>query len=356
MSLEVEWIDDTGRFEELAGEWDSVLPEDSRPFDLHCWYLAWWEAFGDGAELAVCTVRRDGELAGVLPALRSGDGLRALANAHTPSFRPLARDAEAMDGLIAATMEHSGPGIELIALPEGDASVERLGAGAREASLLSLVEPSYASPFIDTDGDFETWRAENKPRWGTALERLRRKMDREYEAEFEIATAPADLERELEDGFRVEGSGWKGRAGTAIVSRPDTEAFYRALAGSFHARGELRLSRIALDGITVAFDLCILRGGRLYLLKTGFDEDFRRLAPGLVMRLSVIEHCFEHGLLSHELLGVETDWKAKFASLKRSHVSLHTYRRNPLGLARYSYRAALRPRMRRVYRRLRRSG
>ena len=355
MSLDVEWIDDPHRFEDLAGEWDSVLPDDSRPFDLHCWYAAWWEAFGDGNELSVCTVRRDGGLAGVFPGLSGAGGVRALANTHTPSFRPLARDGEAMDGLIAATMERGGSGAELIALPEEDPSVERLEAGAREASKLLLAEAAYASPVVETDGDFDAWREQSKRRWGAPLERFRRKMGRDFEAEFAIVRPPADLERELEDGFRVEASGWKGRAGTAINSRPDTDSFYRAVARDFARREELRLSWISLDGRMAAFDLCILHRGRLYLLKTGFDEDFRRLAPGLVMRLSIIEHCFEQGLRSHELLGTESEWKAKFATSKRPHVTVRTYGRNPAGFARYAYRGAVRPRLRRAYRRLRRS-
>jgi len=355
MSVHVEWISDPECFAELADEWAAILPADSRPFDLHCWYAAWWKAFGAGAELAVCTLRRDQELAGAFPLLRQGFH-RALANAHTPSFRPLARDAEAMRELIAATLERAGSRLELIAIPAHDPSVESLGAGARAASLLTHIEPSYASPFVEIKGDFEDWRTATKRRWGAPLERLRRKMAREYEAESRLVVQPDDLAAELEDGFRVEGSGWKGRAGTAINSQPETESFYRMVAESFAARDELRLSRLALDGRTVAFDLCVLRDRRLYLLKTGFDEDYRRLAPGLVMRLETIRKCFEDGLRSHELLGVETGWKAKFASGSRPHVSLRTYRRSPVGLTGYAYRKGLRPHLRRAYRRLARHG
>jgi hypothetical protein len=68
-----------------------------------------------------------------------------------------------------------------------------------------------------------------------------------------------------------------------------------------------RVDVFAPPGETAAFDFCLLHCGRLYLLKTGFDERFRRLAPGLVMRLSIIERCFESGLDVHELLGEESD-------------------------------------------------
>ncbi len=352
-STTVDWITDRQGFAALAGEWDAVLPDDARPFDHHCWYATWWEAFGDSHELAVCTLRRGGELAGVLPLIRDGRGLRALANVHSSVFRPLASNEEAMERLMAEAMSQGAPRLELIAVPKDDPCVAPLAAGAREAPMRLLVEPGYVSPLVDTNGSFEAWRKESKPRWGAPLERFRRKMGRDHEAEFSIVEAPRDLEAELDDGFKVEASGWKGKAGTAITSTPETAAFYRALARVFHERDELRLSRIVLDGNTAAFDFCLLHRGRLYLLKTGFDERFRRLAPGLVMRLSSIEHCFESGLDAHELLGAESEWKGKFATGSRAHVNMTAYSKGPVGSAMRTYRGAIRPVLKQAYRRVR---
>jgi CelD/BcsL family acetyltransferase involved in cellulose biosynthesis len=349
----VEWIDQREEFLALAAEWDKLLPEDSHPFDLHCWYDAWWEAFGGTAKLAVCVLRREGELVAACPLRGEGVRLKGLVNSHSGIFRPLARDDEAMRGLIDAIGEHRASIVELEGLPAEDPSLGLLEAGARGASRSSLVEPSYVSPIVETDGDFDAWRAQSKSRWGAPLERFRRKMGRDHEARFEIVEAPRDLAAELADGFRVEASGWKGEAGTAILSSPETELFYRRLAESFHRRDGLRFSRIVLDGETVAFDLCLLHRNRLYLQKTGFDERFRRLAPGLVLRLSVVERCFESGLTAHELLGSASEWKLKFANAERSHVTFRAYRRNPAELARHAYRRSVRPALRSLYRRVR---
>lgn len=351
MPLAVEWIDDPDAFRALAPDWDELLPADSRPFDLHCWYEAWWNAFGKPLELSVCTVRRDGVLAGVLPLARDDSGLRALANDHSPVFRPIAREAETRAALLNAAMEKGARGLNLPSFPAEDPCLEPARDGGAPMSV--LLEPGRVSPIIDIEGDFEAWRKGSKPRWGAPLERFRRKMGRDHEADFTIVEPPANLEADLEDGFRVEASGWKGQAGTAILSAPDTEAFYRRLAADFHRRGELRLSRIVLDGQTAAFDLCLLHRNRLYLLKTGFDESFRRLAPGLVMRLSIVERCFELGLEAHELLGDDSEWKRKFATGERSHVDMLAYPRGPRGHARQAYRARLRPVLKRAYRRLR---
>jgi CelD/BcsL family acetyltransferase involved in cellulose biosynthesis len=353
MPLEVEWIRDVEGFVALAGEWDELLPQDAHPFDLHCWYLAWWDAFGAPSELAVCTVRRNGELAGAFPLCADGRRLSGLANVHSGMFRPLATDEEAMEALIAAVLADRPSEVELPMLPTAGGSLPLLEGGAREAAMLPFAEPSSSSPIVETSGEVEAWRKGSNSSWKGRLARYRRKMQRDHDAELEIVTVPDDLEAWLEEGLRVEASGWKGEAGTAILSSPDTESFYRDIARRFHDRGELRLSRIALDGQAVAFSFCILWANRLYSLKAGYDESWRKLVPGLVMQLSIVERCFELGLEAYELLGETSDWKEKIATGNRSHVTLRAYSRRPTGLLRYAYRVRVRPVLKKSYRRLR---
>lgn len=352
---EVAWIEDESSFRALAEDWEALAAQldEPTPFDLHCWYLEVWDAFFRGrAEPAICTVRRAGRLVGVFPLVGRGHRLDALANIHSCVFRPLVADEEAAAALLGAVMARPSTGLELVGVPIEGGWPERLGAAA-DVSHATVVEASYSSPYVDTTGDLEEWRKANKKRWKAPLEKKRRKMDRDHEAEFAIAVAPRDLEAELEDGLRVEAGGWKGENGTAILSQPRTAAFYRGVARAFHARDELRLSRIALDGETVAFDFGLLHGGRLYSLKVGYDERVRSLAPALVMRLSMIERCFELGLRTHELLGDDAPWKSQFSSGARDHVGFFAYSRGLGGRALYAYRAKLRPTLQRSYRRLR---
>jgi CelD/BcsL family acetyltransferase involved in cellulose biosynthesis len=353
--LRIEWIDDVARFRKLGAQWDALLPEDSSPFDLHPWYESWWGAFGDGNSLAVCAVSRDDQLVGVLPLRVEGRRVKGLVNGHSGMFRPLATEEGAMEALVAAAFARGVSEVDLQLLPATDRSLPLLEAGAREAGARPFAEAGYVSPIVDTSGDVEAWRKGESASWKKRLARYRRKMERDHGAELEIVAVPDDLDTWLEEGFRIEASGWKGEAGTAIVSAPETAAFYRDVAHRFHERGELRLSRIALDGEPVAFSFCLQAGGSLYSLKAGFDERWRKLVPGLVMQLSIVERCFELGLDAYELLGETSDWKEKVATGHRSHTNLRVFPRGPVGTARYGYRSSLRPRLKQAYQRLRRS-
>ena len=160
----------------------------------------------------------------------------------------------------------------------------------------------------------------------------------------------ADLDAELASGFAVEASGWKGENGTAIVSDERTLTFYREIARSFTERDPAAPVARRASTASGRRSICACSyGERLYLLKTGYDERFRRLAPGLVMRLSIVERCFELGLQAHELLGDESEWKRKFATEERSHVGFHAYQRGLRGSLSYRYRATARPLLKRAY-------
>lgn len=353
MALRAEWISEPSQLGALGPEWEALLPGDPHPFDTHAWYEAWWMAFGNGGDLAVCAVRDGDDLAGVFPLRVEGRRVKGLVNGHSGMFRPLARDEEAMEALVAAALSRPASEVELQLLPATDPAVPLLEAAARKTSMRPLAEAGFVSPLVDTSGDLEAWRKESSASWKKRLARYRRKMERDHEAEVEIVAVPEELEARLEEGFRLEQSGWKGESGTAILSAPETTLFYREVARRFHERGELRLSRIALDGQAVAFSFCIQAGNSLYSLKVGYDESWRKLVPGLVMQLAIIERCFELGLDAYELLGETSDWKEKVATGSRPHTNLRAFSHGPAGSLRHGYRAHLRPMIKRYYRRLR---
>jgi CelD/BcsL family acetyltransferase involved in cellulose biosynthesis len=342
----VEWISDRGAFAALAPEWDRLAASADHPFAEHSWFAAWWEAFGAGGELAVCALRTEGRLAGVYPLWREDGVLRAMANDHTPVFVPLAEDDEALAVLSAVVVAAPASELVLPSMPAGPA-LTALGRAARDGRRLSATRPHKLSPIAATSGSWDDYRRRLKGRL-TTVERRRRKMAREHAAELVAVEPPADLESTLEEGFRVEGSGWKGRAGTAILSTEEIAGFYRSIARTFHATGRLRLSRVALEGRAVAFDMSLLHERRLYLLKTGYDESFGHLSPGLVLRLSIVERCFELGLEAHELLGDDADWKRKFATDARQLYRFRSSRLRPVPVARHVYRRFGRPALRRA--------
>jgi len=346
----IEWVADPARLEELAGAWDALDPG---PFGLSGWYRAWWRAFGEGA-LRVCLVWRDERLAAAVPLERSSASRwRVPANVHTPRLALPFADERA---LTAAWLAVFAAAREVIvpALPAEGAVWRSLQAARERSQRWDIIAPGNVSPVVDTAGDFAVWRAESKRRWGAPLERFRRKMGREHAADFELVSTPPGLGSELDRGIALEAGGWKGEQGTAMAADASVERFYRDAAAAWLAAGMLRCSALTLDGELAAWDLCALHRGELLLVKTAFDEGRRRLAPGLVLRLSVIERCFElDDVLAHDLLGDDDAWKLKFSTGTECHLQVRSLARGPRSAVAVGYRKGARPLAKRVVRAVR---
>ena len=349
MALEVRWIEDRAELDGLAPQWDALAAADPTPFSLSACYLAWWDGYGGGRRPRVCTVWDGTELSALLPLCERGQRLEAMANEESCVVRPLARTPDALRVLTEAAARESYDLMEIRRLPEGDAGIEALAAAARAAHRWSLVEPDITSPIVDTSGSPEEYRERTRSKWHKNLRRLHRKLVRDHDARMNLVEAPADLDSELARGFGVESSGWKLEAGSAILSRPETEAYYRSLARRFHERGELRLSSISVGDRMIAWDFGILHRNRLYSPKSGYLEEFRQFGPGLVLELVMIERCFELGIEAHELLGSDEDYKLRFSTSERRHRYFRAYpRRLPQGL-RYAWRRYMPQRVRQAY-------
>jgi CelD/BcsL family acetyltransferase involved in cellulose biosynthesis len=349
----IRWIEDSAGFDALAEQWDRVAEPHRFPFLRYAWLRCWWNAFGGDKRLAICTAWDGDELVGVFPLCRRGGNLEVMKNVHSPVYRPFARDPATLRALVNAAVEASGSFLLVAHLPDGDPAVPLLVESSRARGMLTLVERQHVSPVVRTNGGVEEYRQSLGRKTFKDLARLRRRLEEEHDdVVFSVAEPPDDLRAQLDESFAVEASGWKGARQTAIVHAAETAAFYRCIAESFTAAGRLRLSSISVGGRMIAFDLCLVDYDRLWILKGGYDEAFRRYAPGLLLTLAEVERCYELGLEAAELLGDDAEWKRKFSNDARAHLMVHGYRRRPLPLARYSYRRFVRPPLRRAHRRV----
>jgi CelD/BcsL family acetyltransferase involved in cellulose biosynthesis len=350
MNETIEWIDDAARFEALADAWDEVARSTGHPFMRHAWLASWWHAFGAGRHLFVCTVRRGGKLVAALPLWRRGTLAAALANAHTPTFAPIAADHDALEAVVGAALAAGFPSLVVGPMPAEDESAAAVARMSQLARRQTWTQIAYDSPIVDLADDPAEFRRRLARGPRRELERLRRKLEREQAPSFELLAEPPDPLAVLERGLELEQRGWKGRRGTAILSSAPTAAFYREVAAGMAAAGMLRLSTLWAGGRLLAFDYGIVSDGALWLPKGAYDEEFRRYAPGLLLLAAEIERAHELGLERVELLGSADPYKLKFASRARRHLFVHSHAWRPVPLARSAYARVGRPFVRSVYR------
>lgn len=132
-------------------------------------------------------------------------------------------------------------------------------------------------------GDFnDFWSARPKKLRDNIKRYVRRASDEEMNIEFKTIRDPDAVDEALRRYGELESRGWKGRAGTAIHYDNQQGAFYRALLADFAKRDEALVFELCLNGKVVSSRLAIASGSMVTMLKTTFDENYSKYAPGRI--------------------------------------------------------------------------
>lgn len=297
----------------LVPEWDELASNvAATPFSCPGWILAWCDAFAPGAHVEFVTVRRSGRLAGVVPLLNGRMRLRAPTNWHTPHFELLAEDEAARSQLCERLLSTRPRSVTLRFLP-ADAA-DHLAARAT-GSKYRVLRRSLPTPIVDLEG--LTWADYHRSRRAdlrSDVRRRRRRLEGRGEVNVVVYDGSEHLDRLLQEGFALEASGWKGRAGSAIVSNPATHTFYLRVARFAAERGWLRVTFVRVDEQPVAFSLDLECRGTHYNLKGGYDESFRDCSPGKILVAALVERAFATGLRRFEFGGAVEPFKKAWAT------------------------------------------
>ena len=296
----------------IAAEWDELADRTRAvPFVRPGWIGAWWDAFGHGA-LHILTLRRGQRLAGVLPCYGARGWLRSPTNNQTPQFGLLAEEPSAADELAAAVLDRAGRRLTLGFVDASGWDFAALRDRAEARRYRVVARPVVRPPYLVVDGDWQAFESRLAGRLLRDLRRRRRRLEDDGVLTFEVADGATGLQDLLEEGFRVEASGWKAAQQTAVVSRPETHRFFTEIARWASARGWLRLAFLRLDGRALAFQLGLEEGGTYYFLKGGYDSEFHRYAPGKLLVHEMLKRAFASGLERFEFLGQPEPWKLEW--------------------------------------------
>jgi CelD/BcsL family acetyltransferase involved in cellulose biosynthesis len=252
-------------------------------------------------------------------------------NWHTPVFGPVVQDGEAAARLSRWLMELGKRRISLDFVDSTSPATRAFEAAARRAHYRPASRVRLRSPYLELarlrDGAEQVLTAKRR----SNLRRQCRRLSRLGEVTLDVHDGREDFDRRLAEAFAVEGSGWKAERGSAIVSRADTMRFYREVAAWLAGRGWLRIVLLRCAGRPIACDIGIDADGSHYLVKTGYDPEFRGYGPGVVLRRDAITRAAEEGLATYEFLGHVTPSKLEWTERCRERVLLQAFSATPLG-------------------------
>jgi CelD/BcsL family acetyltransferase involved in cellulose biosynthesis len=219
---------------------------------------------------------------------------------------PLTSAADATESWLRALrhLRHLGH-FDLLALDLLPAELPGLAAvevaAARQGITVSTFD-RHARPMIHRRAEPTYFEMSMSGKRRKNLRRQRRHLDDLLMGDLHrVDWGPNDLARPVaaELFLRLEYSGWKGRAGTAMACSPSDAAFFRLLVDRFGREGLLQLWFLEASGTPVAGQCNLISGDTVFHFKIAYDEDLARFSPGVLLELEMIAEFHEDPRLNH---------------------------------------------------------
>lgn len=316
--------------EAVVGEWDALARRTSAPHYLRPgWFGPWYEAFSPESAL-VLQARRAEELVGVLPLVERRGVVASASNGHSPCFAPLAADPETLEALLAAARERARRRLDLLYVDGEDPARQQLVAPGGGRTIERVIA---RSPYIDLEGDWAAFEAALPSKRRSDMRRRHRKLEEAGTVEIADVTESDRIGELLAEGWSVEAKGWKGEGGTAVAAGAATSLFYERIAAWAMAEGLLRLSFLRLDGRVLAFAFCFEDSRTLDVLKIGFDPEYGKFAPGVLLTRHMVETAFDAGLEAYEFLGDADPYKLVWTDLTHERLRIQAFPASVIGRA-----------------------
>lgn len=195
------------------------------------------------------------------------------------------------------------PGIDLggllAALPGYASELDLLCNDPQFGDLRQLPErpvrsqPHALTMSIAMRSGFDEYWAQRPRKLIQNMRRYVRRLHSEGQERLVILTAPEAMPAAVARYAELESAGWKGREGTAVRMHQPQGRFYGDVMRQFAARGEARVYELWLGDRLLASRMLLARGPMVVMLKTTYDEQAERFAPGRILLLRTLEDLFK---------------------------------------------------------------
>lgn len=200
---------------------------------------------------------------------------------------------ELLEGLLGAT---KGTPL-LLAVPSQDPHFTLLPRDRLEASANTLDYATTISIVAESGFD-QYWQSRKKKLRDNIKRYFKKVVESGKKYRLEVLTTPHQMAVGVGEYGNIESAGWKGQAGTAIHADNPQGRFYSQLMESFAEHGNARILHLFFDNTRVASRLAIVSGEMLVFLKTTYDEELKKVAPGRLMLHLALAHFLDEEKLT----------------------------------------------------------
>jgi CelD/BcsL family acetyltransferase involved in cellulose biosynthesis len=286
-----------------ASEWLDLMARaaGATPFQRPEWLLPWCQIFAPERALIMPVRDGDGRLIALLPAVRADTSTLQLAGQGiTDYLTPIVdadRRVEACDALRRALDEWS---CEFDELPPSSPWIDAV----RDAPGWQI-EDSCVCPVVSLPTAVQPWMDALPSSLRRNLRRYGQRLADEESASYITLGRDADpilAEEALAALFRTHGRRWHERQQQGVLSESEIRRFHQLSAPALLAADALRLHVLRAGDKIIAVMYVLIDTRRAYAYLAGFDPDWSRFSPGVLLLAYAISQAIEEGRTEFDFL------------------------------------------------------
>lgn len=322
----------------LKKSWDSLLYRSTIgfvPFVCWAWIKTWLDFFADEYDPYVLAVQSaSGDLVALFPFARRKGRRRALEfiGKKTSNLLDIIvaarlsdREKEAVYGCVCQYLHEHKTEWDYIfnfAVDEEDSEYARFLNFAKDRYAVLRTNPGVIFK-LDCDTSFDDYTSSKSRHWRRKIKDRQNKLKKLGNVEFVDDGCVKDVDWLVETCHGVDERSWKGDEDEGILWFTDARQgdFYRRVLPALADQQLYSLLRLVIDGTTVAYRFQIKGGDCVYFCKTSYDNEVRKLAPGILISYEAIRKCIdEDGVRTINFMPGYQGHKERFATRQNRSV------------------------------------
>jgi hypothetical protein len=328
MSLDVEWIEDPRRWQEVRAAWDGVVLASSVPSIYATWDFldASFRHYAAplGNRLAALIVWEGTRAVGtaawqVAPRRPPVFGLRRMtvlarweADRPAPAFCA-GREADCAGAVLEGLVAHDDEWdvLDWVWAPAEHPFTAGLRDWAQQSRDRRLMEEEQPpSALVELPASWEEYTG--RLRYRKELQRLRRRLEQRGRWEHEVYEEAEEMSGALDLYLAVEAQSWKPSQGQGICPSPRKVSFYRDLLVRLAGHGRASFDFLKLGDERIAGCLALRLGETVYGAQTAYDLRYKALGPGTFCKSLSVQRAIARGARRYDLLALFAEDKVRW--------------------------------------------
>lgn len=127
------------------------------------------------------------------------------------------------------------------------------------------------------------------------IARTRRRLQEQGDLKWRLVRSADITDRSIETFLDLENQGWKGEAGSSLLSNPKEAQFIRRCINALREHDEVFLTELLLNDEVVATTVNFSSRDAAFAFKVAWKQALAKLAPGILNEVFFVEHIAAHG-------------------------------------------------------------